>query len=68
MPQTQSAVQEYLARTVTTGIFDAIGVEERLDSALATYWVRANRFAHEQMVAAVRGRETSSSLLRARWI
>jgi hypothetical protein len=84
------AVQEYLTRTVTNQVFEALGVEERLESALAeraprlvflagpladavrgfvqekvqaifasdafaTYWERANRYVHEQLVAALRG-------------
>lgn len=84
------AVQEYLARTVTTQVFSALQVEERLGSALseraprlvflagpitdavrgyvqdkvrqifasdafASYWAGANRFVHEQLIAALRG-------------
>src|SRR5215212_1241253 len=83
-------VQEYLARTVTAQVFEAIGVEDRLNSALAdrdprlaflagpitnavrgfveekvrailasdafaTYWVEANRFVHDQLIAALNG-------------
>jgi hypothetical protein len=83
-------VQEYLARTVTAEVFEAIGVEDRLNSALAdrdprlaflagpitnavrgfvedkvrtilasdafaTYWVEANRFVHDQLIAALNG-------------
>jgi hypothetical protein len=84
------AVQEYLSRTVTNQVFEALGVEERLDSALAeraprlvflagpladavrgfvqekvraifasdafaTYWERANRYVHDQLIAALQG-------------
>ncbi|MGH2636615.1 MAG: hypothetical protein ACRDHU_10805 [Actinomycetota bacterium] len=84
------AVQEYLARTVTTQVFSALGVEDRLQSSLsslaprlvflagpmadavrgfvqekvqqifasdafASYWGRANRFVHQQVIAALRG-------------
>jgi hypothetical protein len=84
------SVQEYLSRTVTNQVFEALGVEERLESALAeraprlvflagpladavrgfvqekvraifasdafaTYWEQANRYVHEQLVAALRG-------------
>lgn len=84
------AVQEYLTRTVTNQVFEALGVEERLESALAeraprlvflagpiadavrgfveekvraifasdafaTYWEQANRYVHEQLIAALRG-------------
>jgi hypothetical protein len=86
------AIQEYLTRTITTAVFDALSVEERLTDALAdraprltflagpltngvrgfvqdrtqdvvssevfaTYWTEANRFVHEQLVAAIRGEE-----------
>jgi hypothetical protein len=84
------AVHEYLARTVTNEVFEALAVEERLDSALAEraprlvflagpladavrgfveekvraffaseafalYWEQANRYVHEQLIAALRG-------------
>ena len=84
------AVQEYLGRTVTTQVFLALDVEERLRAALAdrapqlvflagpitdavhgfveekiggilasdafaAYWEQANRFAHTQLVAVLRG-------------
>jgi hypothetical protein len=84
------AVQEYLARTVTNQVFDALGVEDRLDArladlaprltflagpitdaihgfvedkvrqifasdAFATYWERANRYVHDQLISALRG-------------
>jgi hypothetical protein len=84
------AVREYLARTVTNQVFEALAVEERLDSALANraprlvflagpladavrgfvedkvraifaseafalYWEQANRYVHEQLIAALRG-------------
>jgi hypothetical protein len=84
------AVREYLARTVTNQVFEALAVEERLDSALAeraprlvflagpladavrgfveekvraifaseafaVYWEKANRYVHEQLIAALRG-------------
>jgi hypothetical protein len=84
------AVQSYLARTVTTSLFDALDVETRLDTALSeraprlvflagpvagavqgfiedrmlslfqseafsSYWVRANRFVHGQLIAALEG-------------
>jgi len=84
------AVQEYLSRTVTNQVFEALGVEERLNSALAeraprlvflagpladavrgfvqekvqaifasdafaTYWEQANRYVHEQLIAALQG-------------
>jgi hypothetical protein len=48
------AVQEYLSRTVTNQVFEALGVEERLDSALAE---RAPRlvFLAGPLADAVRG-------------
>jgi hypothetical protein len=84
------AIQRYLARTVTTSLFDALDVQTRLDAALSeraprlvflagpvtgavrsfiedrmlalfqgeafsSYWVRANRFVHEQLIAALEG-------------
>ncbi len=84
------AVHEYLARTVTNEVFEALAVEERLASALANraprlvflagpladavrgfvedkvraifaseafalYWEQANRYVHEQLIAALRG-------------
>jgi hypothetical protein len=86
------AIQRYLARTVTTSLFDALDVQTRLDAALSeraprlvflagpvagavrgfiedrmlslfqseafsSYWVRANRFLHEQLIAALEGGE-----------
>lgn len=84
------SVQEYLARTVTQQVFDALDVEQRLSSVLqqrdprlaflagpisngvegfvrdklqtvlaseafATYWERANRFVHAQLIAVLEG-------------
>jgi hypothetical protein len=94
----EPAVQDYLARTVTTQVFTALDVESRLSSALteraprlvfltgpitdavrgfveekvrelfgteafAEYWERANRFVHEQVIAALRGEGETLTLV-----